>query len=647
MCGIAGIMTLDSQHLNPEEVTQMCNALSHRGPDGEGYLAPFSKEKEYYYERIKPKAKISLPKVNNKDFILGHRRLSIIDLSDSANQPLADYSERFWIVFNGEIYNHEEIRAELVQDGYKFRTHHSDTETILNAYSKWGADCLSKFNGAFAFCIWDKLKDEFFLARDRLGIKPLYYSIQNDKFYFSSEVRALLKCESIAKNINKTSLVNYLMFSGTPAPNSIFSSVLKLPPAHFLKIENGKILTPVKYWNPLDTKIIQYSESELLEAIREKFDKSAKHRMLADVNVGVLLSGGIDSSANLAMLSRHTNKSIKAFAFGFENSISEYSNEFKYSRLVAQQFNADYHEIKISVNDFNDKFLELVKIQDSPFTDTANIPIYLLSKLARENNIKVLLGGEGSDELFIGYIAWQLNWKYNSIIEKSPLRYLSPILKRINYKTWYNKSIKEWFRRTSDGLPSFWSGTEILPSSNKNLIFSNEFSNDYKSPFFSVEKLYNEFLKSNRGYYDWMTYSDICFRLPEGLLSRLDNMTMAASVEGRVPFLDHEFVEFTFSIDQKLKVVNGIEKSLLKKAFEGILPNEILHRSKESFAVPLTSMLYEKKYLDLFRDQIYVFNKKNNVFHKDYLEKLLKEKKSSKQFWNLINMSIWFNEYIT
>jgi asparagine synthase (glutamine-hydrolysing) len=397
----------------------MNDIISHRGPDGEGFL--FSDNNQAFDSTLRSKsdALVLKNKSHTRQVALGHRRLSIIDLSDVASQPMADDTKTFWIVFNGEIYNHQELRNELEEKGCCFITDHSDTEVILNAYKTWGKDCLQRFNGMFSFCIWDTNKDEFFLARDRMGIKPLYYTEHKGALYFGSEVKTLLVNKGVSRKFNNKAIYDYLTFTAVPASNTIFDSISKLPAAHCFYIRQGKIEKPVRYWNPLAVeKYKEASDQEICELILSEIDKSAQKRMIADVEVGVLLSGGVDSSANLAMLSKHTDKPIKAFSIGFENQ-GNYKNEFKYSRKVAKQFGAEYHELLLTPEDFNSFFPKMVYYQDEPIADTANIPIYYLSKKAREEGVTVLLGGEGSDELLIGYKGWALAKQYFNLVEKN------------------------------------------------------------------------------------------------------------------------------------------------------------------------------------------------------------------------------------
>ncbi len=648
MCGIAGIISLENNNnISPKSLVEMCDAMSHRGPDGEGYLiaGDFENQGNWHGKKTPEQFKYIS---NNRQVLLGHLRLSIIDLSPSANQPMADYNGDYWIVFNGEIYNHIELREELENAGYKFKTDHSDTEMILNAYDFWGKECLQKFNGMFAFSIWDKRNDSFFIARDRLGIKPFYFTIQDGVFYFASELRALLVEKITEVKLNIDSVYNYLTYLTIPGNETMIEGIEKLKPGHYFEIKQGKILEPVQYWDILKvSQVKKRSEEEIKKELLLQFEKAASRRMLADVEVGVLLSGGIDSSANLAMLSKFTNKKIKAFSIGFSNEIPNYENEFFYARKVAKKFNADYFEIEIDQATFTNELVNILRNQDEPNADTANIPIYLISKKAKEEGVTVLLGGEGSDELLVGYGNWIRIFDYYRLVESTPLKYLAGVLKKFNYKSWYNNTYKRWLNKTSYGETAFWSSNEILNEREKKNLLNQHVkkSHTFTSSFEPLEGLFKNYKSSKRHYYDWMSYSDISFRLPELLLARLDRMTMAASIEGRVPFLDHEFVEFCMSIEADKKADNNESKSILKKALEGILPNDILYRQKKGFVVPMKNLLFESDQFELFVNEIKSFNSKLNLFDDQSINDII-NKKDGKLFWIILSLSMWYNNIL-
>jgi asparagine synthase (glutamine-hydrolysing) len=646
MCGISGIISLNSSPILPEEIVKMTDEISHRGPDGEGFLFTHASEFENQLKKERPNALV-VSQDHSQKLCFGHRRLSILDLNTSASQPMTEASGRYWIVFNGEIYNHGELRKELEKEGCKFLTHHSDTEVILNAYSKWGVDCLQRFNGMWSFCIWDKKENTFFMSRDRAGKKPLYYTENQGKLYFASEVQSLLTIKSIPRIIDDKAVYDFMTYMMVPAPNTIYKGIFKMPAAHYILFKPGEEIQLKQYWSPLNNNgYHKGTEKQIAEELRELLYESAKLRMVADVGVGVLLSGGLDSSVNLACLSKFSNIPIKAFTVGFENK-DGYKNEFEYARKVAKHFNADYHELVISEKDFFDFLPEMVRFQGEPIADQANVPLYYISKIARENNVKVLLGGEGSDELFVGYQHWKIAKQFAGMMEGKPL--LASIGKFIhqnspakNKRTIYHP----WYEKVRRGQPVFWSGTELRSEKQKKDILSKEFLNkigNYDS-FSSMKDLYHTFQSKNKlDVYDWMTAADLQYRLPDLLLARLDRMMMAASVEGRNPFLDVNVIEFAMKIPPGLKTRNKKEKYILKKAFEGILPNEIIYRKKDSFTVPLSQLFKSGKYRDQSISAIDKFNKETGIFSDEFILQLKADTRSN-EFWNITNLAMWHDQ---
>ncbi len=633
MCGIAGgIALIGEPRIEAGLVQKMCKTIEHRGPDGFGYVSS-------------PHNQISttLPEhtiiENNRPFQLGHRRLSIIDLSTAANQPMIDKSQRYAIVFNGEIYNHAELRVELQAKGVAFTTSHSDTEVLLNGLIHEGKEFLQKLNGMFAFCFADLSKDYFLFARDRLGIKPFYYSIINDAFYFGSEVRALRAVVDFDTTINHEALFDFMVFSSVKAPKTIFKQTFKLSPGNLIEINQGVLSDQTPYWDLKNIIKRESSFKQEKEELLNQFDRAAQRRMIADVEVGVLLSGGVDSTANLGMLTRHSNQPISAFSIGFENT-SEYSNEFEYARLAANHFNADYHETKLTYDDYLQDLLNQMSHQDLPLSDAASTPIFRMAELARKKGIKVLLGGEGSDEILIGYNYWSHASRYQKLLKGSKgkaklFSYLHELPKvknrRMVYKTWYDK--------TKQGYTHFTGGAEIRSIELARSMLSPDVQKELKdyNPLDQIQAVYTDFMSSGDfDYFDWMTYLDLSHRLPEMLLARLDRMMMAASVEGRVPFLDHNLVEFCFSMPNEFKFKGGIEKYILKKSFEGIIPDQILYRPKIGFIVPLNNIILRQA--DQLNRRLNMVNAEFNLFAPEIT---LANSSDGLQNYNLVNFSIW------
>ena len=648
MCGIAGIISLNNSPLKNDALLKMADSIHYRGPDGEGFLATNDSEFIRAVSQTRPQAAL-IDIAHSQKISLAHRRLSIVDLAVSASQPMTDDSKRYYIVFNGEIYNHAELRKELILADYKFNTNHSDTEVILNAYACWGVDCLRRFNGMWSFVLWDSKENKVFMARDRAGKKPFFYTVFQNQFYFASELKALLTVDGLPKHIDEIALYDYLTYLMVPAPKTIFKDVFKLPAAHYALFSPGQEIEIKQYWSPLtDQPLLKISEKEIIETLREHLYESARLRMLADVEVGVLLSGGLDSSINLACLSKFTAKPIKAFSVGFEISAG-YSNEFKYAKQVADLFKADYYELILKKQDFFDFLPQMIYHQGEPIADTANIPIYYISKMAREAGVKVLLGGEGSDEIFIGYEHWRLARDFAAILEGRPQianiagalhRAIKPLEKRRSiYHSWYDK--------ITDGNPVFWSGTELRTEKEKRAILSQSFLEKVgnHSTFSSISGLYEQYLDTGKSdIYAWMSASDLQYRLPDLLLARLDRMTMAASVEGRNPFLDVNLIEYVMRIPPDLKTKNKTEKYILKKAFEGILPNDIIYRQKDSFSVPLPELFSDKKTRDRSISAIERFNEKTGFFTKSFITELAQNQRSN-ELWNIINLAIWHEQF--
>ncbi len=568
-----------------DTIRRMCDTMIHRGPDGVGYSL------SQHYSAFSEEVAV-LPSA--RPFQFGHRRLSIIDLSEAANQPMIDPTGNYVLVFNGEIYNHAELRGQLEREGIQFRTDHSDTEVLLNGLISEGKSFLDRVNGMFAFCFHDVRNDYFLMARDRLGIKPFYYTTINGLLYFASEVKALRMIPGFNSKPNASAVFDYLVFSAVQAPKTLFENTFKMRPGSFMELKDGQLSSQVKYWDLKNVGKRESTFSKEKEQLLWHFDQSAQRRMIADVEVGVLLSGGVDSTANLAMLTKHSQKPISAFTVGLKSD-DNYTNEFAYARKAAKQFGAKYFELELEHEEFLADLKSVIGYLDMPIADTAAPMIYRIAKKAREEGITVLLGGEGSDELLIGYSYWSLAARYEQTISGSKSKaslfssiHAAPVIK--NKRTVY----RDWYPKTKAGYTHFSGGTEVRAVDSARQLLGNDLQKELRDyhPLDSIQAQYKEFMSnSDFDYYDWMTWLDLNFRLPELLLARLDRSTMGASIEGRVPFLDHDFAEFCFSMPNSFKFKDGHEKYILKKAFEGILPNEILYRPKQGFPLPLEKLM--------------------------------------------------------
>ena len=634
MCGIVGVFNFNNQEIiNEELLVKMRDIMIHRGPDDFGLWIS-----------------------GNRKTGLAHRRLSIIDISKCASQPMSNEDNSIFIVFNGEIYNHQEIRPELEKKGHKFKTDHSDTEVILHAFEEWGVECIQKFRGMFAFAIWDERKKELLLVRDRIGIKPVYYTNSEGRFIFASEIKSILVDAKIKREVNTEGFYNYLSFLTVPAPQTMFKNIYKLSAGCYLKISGNGNIEIKKYWDVLDytNPLLNVSEEEIAEKILDELKTSVRYRKISDVPVGVFLSGGIDSSTNLALFSEGRSEKVSAFTIGYEGDNKSYENEFKYAKLMATIINTDYHEKILNIDDFINFLKTLIFHQDEPIADPVCFPVYAVSKLAKENGVTVCQVGEGSDELFMGYPGWKtildlykLSNKFNnSLLKKFGLFSLGLAGKK-------KKSYYEWLRRASENEPIFWGGAEAYFENEKNNLLSKKINKDFKeyNSYEVIKPIYNNFMEKawEKTPLSWMSYIDLNLRLPELLLMRVDKMSMAVSLEARVPFLDHKFVELAMSIPQEIKSKNGDLKYILKKAVKGVIPDEIINRKKQGFGVPINEWFFEK--LGSFTyGKLKDFSKKTDYFNIEYMDKIIvkgnTEKHNSDKLWYLLNFALWHEEWI-
>lgn len=619
MCGVVGFVNCCSDQMPVEQkfLDRMQLRVAHRGPDGHGMWVS-----------------------DNGQIGLAHRRLSILDLSDAAAQPMFDKNRTVVISFNGEIYNHPELRKELEKLGHCYSSN-SDTETILYAYKQWGIDSLRRFEGMFAFALYDIYKDELYLVRDRIGIKPLYFSLQGDRLSFASEIKALWELPWIKKELNPEGLYHYLTYLATPAPMTIYHKIYKLPAGFYIKIDRQRKIS-FHEWYDLLKPSVTYSTQELndeqfcINKIRSLLQNSIRTHMLSDVPYGVFLSGGIDSSLNVALMSKFVDR-VKTFNVSFSDG-PEFC-ERAWARRVAKQFNTEHHEIVISEKEAFDFFEKMVYYQDEPLADCVCIPLYYVAKLLKDAGVTVVQVGEGSDELFCGYTSyaryvdtyyrwWRPSSMLPSFVRKKMFNLIQKAFPR--YDAAYLDIAYNW----ALDRKLFWGGAIALTERTKRGLWNAPISvdhdpvieqiyGDFRQCFDSytvVDYHLNKFRKQNPqpDFLQSMIYLEFKQRLPELLLMRVDKMAMATAVEGRVPFLDHPMVEFALQIPSKFKYKNGTTKYILKKACEGILPNDVIYRKKVGFAAPtkrwLKSGTYFKPYfLDMLATKEKSINSYLNV----------------------------------
>ena len=627
MCGISGIFFFkEKKKVKKKYLDKMNDILNHRGPDGRGNWIS-----------------------SNKNIGFGHTRLSILDLSTTANQPLLDNTKNYVITFNGEIYNFKEIKKILLKKGYIFNTKNSDTEVLLLSYIEWGLKCVDKFRGMFAFAIWDNIKKKVFLVRDRVGVKPLYYKLDSDKLIFSSEIKAILLDPDYIPEIDEESMYHYLTFLCTPAPKTMFKQINKLEAGTWLSFDEKGNSEKKQYWDPLQDKELIDLEN-INKVLVRTLKESIKYRGISDVDVGVFLSGGIDSSTNAYFFSKDSKKKIKTFSIGYDKEYKSYKSELNYARIVAKHIKSLHFEKKLRKDDIKNLIFDMVYFQDEPISDPVCVPIFYVSKLARENNVKVCQVGEGADELFFGYTNWlrtsKINLLLNNLFFPNFLKRLILLLyKKFNIQYKYTADL---LRRSLEKKPIFWGGAEAFSSFEKNQLFSNSFKKKIKNfDSWDCIRPHYEFFNKNAKYKNienWMTYLDLKIRLPELILMRIDKMTMANSLEARVPFLDHNLVQKTIDLPKKIKVKKNELKVLLKDIVKGLLPYEILNRKKQGFGLPLKEWfedglgINEKKIINEFVN-------KTNFFKKETIQKII-DRKGDTRLWFLLNLAIWWKIFI-
>jgi asparagine synthase (glutamine-hydrolysing) len=546
MCGISGFNWEDK-----DLVRRMIKVLNHRGPDSNGLFV-------------------------DRGVSFGHNRLSIIDLSSDGAQPMCNEEGDIWITFNGEIYNYLEIRSELVNLGHVFKSN-TDTEVIVHGYEQWGVDVLSKLNGMFAFAIFDGRDKSLFLARDRLGIKPLHYYFSSGKFIFASEIKAILECSEVERKVDLVSKNHYFTYGYTPTSRTMFDGIFKLEPGCFLVLKNDKLVCK-KYWDfKYPAKATKFGFKKLRSRIREELDLSVKRRMVSDVGVGAFLSGGVDSSAIVASATKY-KKDLKTFSIGFD--YKEF-NEAKYAKIVADKFGTDHYEKYFGAKDVLGLIDDLAYFYDDPLADYSVLPTYFVSKLAR-SHVTVCLGGDGGDESFGGY-----NWYWQNLVMRKQ-KVLPLALRRGVVKPVANLVSSKVNSHFLKKVSSFIEGERLSDSQRYARLRSFLSVNDLKK--FGIDKgVFNVFDKYfvNKSVKNNMMESDLKYYMPGEILTKVDRASMAVSLEVRVPFLDHEFIEFTSKINSNLKVKGLETKSILKKSLLGVLPKEILYRKKRGFGVPL------------------------------------------------------------
>ena len=608
MCGIVGIYS-EKKDIDRLQVKKASTILKHRGPDDYGF---------YFSDNV----------------ALAHRRLAIIDLSRKAKQPISNESQNLWLVYNGEIYNFQQLKQELQDKGHEFKSK-SDSEVVLHAYEEWHETCLEKFNGMFAFAIWDEKNKQLFLARDRVGIKPLYYWFNKEKFIFSSEIKAILEF-GIEKKINRKILYDYFNYFISIGNETLFEKIRTIPPAHYLILKRDKMIIK-RYWN-FDYNIENRQEHILINELKKKLSKSIKQRLISDVPLGVFLSGGIDSSTIVSLMSKFCNN-IKTFSVGSGDYL-----ELNIARKVAEHFNTEHHEILIEAEKFAKAIEDMIWHADMPLAWPSFIPLYFVSKLAR-GKATVVLTGEGADELFAGYRRYYIIKKAIEINRK--IRYfakLKNILSNLGSKIYDDVRYKKYIAFLFKGIDfDYITGVNILIDKERDYVIN---SKEIPKNNILKKKVIALFNEKNTEFINRLLYVDFNTYLIE-LLMKQDKMSMAASIESRVPFLDHEIVEFASKLPVYLKLNKNIGKYILKKSMSKLLPKKIIYQKKKGFPVPIERW-FRKELNGFVRDNLDDGIIKR-FFNKRYVDRIIEKHKKhnySLQLWALLNFKIWYEKFI-
>ena len=659
MCGIVGSFQPRRGEPREDIIAAMRDRMAHRGPDGVGvWTSP------------------------DRHATFGHRRLSIIDLSTNANQPMVNAAGTVAVTFNGEIYNHADVRRELEALGkYQWRTDHSDTEMLLHAYEEWGVDCVKKFYGMFAIGIYDARthgRPVLHLIRDRVGIKPMYFTkTKAGEWLFASEIRALTAHPDVGMEMDRTAFWHYLTFIVTPAPLTLFRGIFKMPAGYVITVDHEGRGTCRQYWDctpDARTTLTErdLSEDEAVAEVTRLLKQSIARRMVSDVPFGVLLSGGVDSSLNVALMSELMTRPVTTFTIGYEGK-DDY-NEFQFARQVSRRYKTDHHETLISQKEAQDFLPLLVRLQDEPIADNVCIPLYFLAKLVRERGTTVVQVGEGADENFLGY--WwceHYRQKYETVYKpalQSPPWWQRMFAKAKASAPGVSSEDLEIIKRAEAGQELFWGGAVcwwgelrakltprcepfresidcpvegLLPGSHRQL--DSHAVVDYHLGGLTGHLNEPEVLQK-------IPYMEMKLRLPEHLLMRVDKLTMAHAIEARVPFLDHDVVEFATRLPAAYKLKNGVGKHILKRAAEPYLDADLIHRRKQGFGAPMEEWFREGDFgqrclAALERSQL----SKEGYFDAGFVADLLKGQMQGRggysfQLWTIMNAVLWHASWI-
>jgi asparagine synthase (glutamine-hydrolysing) len=626
VCGICGVLNLSpaARPIDQSLLHGMAETLRHRGPDADGYF-------------VAPDRQVGF----------GFRRLSIVDLA-TGDQPMANEDESVWLVFNGEIYNHATHRPLLETRGHRFRTR-CDAEVILHLYEELGEDCVHQLRGMFAFALWDARRRRLLLARDRIGVKPLYFAEVDGALAFGSEIKALLAYPGLAPQLDEAALSLYLTFAATPAPRTLFSGLQKLAPGHRLIVDadtGHKRLE--RYWQALPDpaeRAAHRAPEEYVEQLEALVRESIGLRMMSDVPYGAFLSGGVDSSLNVALMAELADRPVSTFSVAIEGDAA--SDELPFARDVARRYGTDHHEIVIGEQDFVDYLPDLVWHQDEPLADPVCVPLHAISEAARRNGTKVIQVGEGSDELFAGYHSYAFFTDFHRRVWR-PYQAVPGLLRHAAASVGdrvLTLDRSDVLTRAADGGELFWGGAIPFYDAHKRRLSRGV---DDRAGRDAIRTMYAEIDRALPGasQLDRMIAIELRQRLPELLLMRVDKVTMGSSLEARVPYLDHKLVEFALAIPPEVKYRDGVTKWVLKRVAERVgLPRELVYRSKRGFCGSASNML-SPWLLDRAEADILDSRFARDRFDMQFIRHMFDEQRAGRadhnfRVWNLWNLVAW------
>ena len=641
MCGIVGILNYgNSRHpASPSLLGMLADTMRHRGPDGAGVWVS-----------------------QDKKIGLGHRRLGIIDLSQNAQQPISNEAGDVWLTYNGEIYNYATIRTRLKNGGqHRFRSR-SDTEVIVHLYEDKEEECLSDLDGMFAFGLWDDRRKRLFLARDRLGIKPLYYGKFNGVFLFASEIKAILAHPIVSAEMNNEALLQYLSLRATPAPDTLFKGIYKLPPGYLLTCDVEGNISIESYWDAASAYEHDSGRSHdprgSVNIVRELLRSAVDKRTVSDVPVGAFLSGGLDSTAIVAFMSRDLGTRLSTFSISVDDVAN--CSEGEHARYVAKHFNTDHHELCIRREQVEEYLPELAYSLDEPIADPVAVPLYYLSKAVNAAGIKVVETGEGSDELFLGYSsrlhALQAFERKKSILSRVPTRMLPGLAMGLNMAGAFSGRINRLSRAVSDfrhRRPPFFQVTAFAREELIAWFVDRSMWPADKTAEFAIETIHSRLMHTSpqADIGTQVSYIDLKLRLAELLLMRTDKITMSVGLEARVPFLDYRLVEYVISLPLSFKVPGWNPKQLLKAALKGIVPDRIIERPKQIFSSPVNIWL--RQGMQRFAEDLFSSSRlfQAGFFREGMWKQLLREHVASKrdygaELWTLMVLCAWYDRWI-